>query len=202
PVSILKSFDVPPSAVLESGDLLRDKISNTVTSLLALLGIDADPLRSREHILLSTILSQSWQNGKGLDLASLIQQIQNPPVRHIGAFDVESFYPAKERFGLAMALNNLVAAPGFDAWLNGEPLDVDRILYTADGKPRVSIFSIAHLNDSERMFFVSLLLNETLSWMRAQSGTSSLRAVLYLDEIACYCPPVANPPSKQPLLTL
>jgi len=202
PVSILKSFDVPPSLVLESGDLLRDKVTNTVTSLLALLGVDADPLRSREHILLSTILSQSWQSGKGLDLASLIQQIQNPPVSHIGAFDLESFYPAKERFGLAMALNNLVAAPGFDAWLNGEPLDVDRILYTAAGKPRVSIFSIAHLNDSERMFFVSLLFNETLSWMRAQSGTSSLRAVVYMDEIAGYCPPVANPPSKQPLLTL
>ncbi|MBP2676855.1 MAG: uncharacterized protein H6Q84_3695, partial [Deltaproteobacteria bacterium] len=101
-----------------------------------------------------------------------------------------------------MKLNNLLAAPGFSAWLEGDPLDIDRMFFTPSGKPRVSIFSIAHLNDAERMFFVTLLLTQLLGWMRAQPGTSSLRALFYMDEIFGYFPPVANPPSKAPLLTL
>ena len=52
------------------------------------------------------------------------------------------------------------------------------------------------------MFFVSLLLNEVLGWMRAQPGTGSLRAIVYMDEIFGFFPPVAEPPSKKPLLTL
>ncbi|HEY9869983.1 MAG TPA: hypothetical protein V6D08_12530 [Candidatus Obscuribacterales bacterium] len=202
PVSILESFRVPSQAVLNSPELLGEKVSATVTSLLTLLGVDADPLRSREHILLSTILSRAWQGGQDLDVISLIHQIQSPPVAHIGAFDLEAFFPARDRFVLAMALNNLVAAPGFESWRQGEPLDIDRLLYAPDGRPRVSIFSIAHLSEAERMFFVALLLNEVLSWVRAQPGTTSLRALLYMDEIFGYCPPVANPPAKQPLLTL
>jgi len=137
-----------------------------------------------------------------LDLAALIQQIQTPPVTKIGVMDVDSFYPSKERFALALSLNNLLAAPGFNAWLEGEALDIDRILHAPDGKPRISIFSIAHLNDAERMFFVSLLLNQILGWTRMQSGTTSLRAIVYMDEIFGFFPPVANPPSKMPLLTL
>ena len=153
-------------------------------------------------MLLSAILEYSWKQGRDLDLAALIQQIQTPPVQRLGVMDVDSFFPAKERFALAMRINNLLASPGFGAWLEGEPLDIARFLHTPEGKPRVSIFSIAHLADSERMFFVSLLLNSVLSWMRAQPGTSSLRAILYMDEIFGYFPPVANPPSKMPLLTL
>jgi hypothetical protein len=167
-----------------------------------LLGIEADPVQSREHILLSTLLNSFWQQGQDLDLAGLIQAIQTPPVAKIGVFDLESFFSSKERFSLAMKLNNLLAAPGFSVWLEGEPLDIKRILYTDKGKPRVSIFSIAHLNDAERMFFVSLLLSQVLGWMRTQSGTTSLRSILYMDEIYGYLPPVANPPSKTPLLTL
>jgi hypothetical protein len=166
------------------------------------VGIEADPIQSREHILLSTILELTWRQGQDLDLAALIQQIQSPPVNTIGVLDLESFYPAKERFELVMALNNLLASPGFSAWLEGEALDVGQILYTPQGKPRVSIFSIAHLGDSERMFFVSLLLNQVLSWMRGQSGTTSLRALVYMDEVFGYLPPVGNPPSKLPLMTL
>jgi hypothetical protein len=170
--------------------------------LLGLMGKEADPIRSREHILISTILDSAWKQGRDLDLASLIQQIQTPPVTKIGVMDIESFYPSKERFGLALSLNNLLAAPGFSTWLEGEPLDINEILYAPDGKPRISIFSIAHLNDAERMFFVSLLLNQILGWTRMQSGTTSLRAIVYMDEIFGYFPPVANPPSKAPLLTL
>jgi hypothetical protein len=202
PVSIVKSFAVPDKAVMEDGELLRERVGSTATSLLGLLNIDADPIQSREHILLATILNWSWAQGQDLDLAALIGHIQNPPVSKIGVLDLESFYPGKDRFGLVMALNNMLAAPGFSAWMEGEPLDIQAMLYTPQGKPRVSIVSIAHLNDAERMFFVALLLNQVLGWMRAQSGTTSLRAILYMDEIFGYFPPTANPPSKQPLLTL
>ena len=202
PVSILRSFSAPGAAILEDPELLRERVNATATALLGLLGIQADPVQSREHILLATILSNAWKQGKDLDLGALIQAVQSPPVSRVGVLDLEAFYPAKERFALSMSLNNLLASPGFEAWLEGEPLDVASLLYTPQGKPRVSIFSIAHLGDTERMFFVSLLLNQTLSWMRMQSGTTSLRALLYMDEIFGYFPPVANPPSKQPLLTL
>ncbi len=202
PVSILKSFAAPPAAIVSDAELLGERIGTTATSLLGLMGIEADPIRSREHILISTILDSAWKQGRDLDLASLIQQIQAPPVTKIGVMDIESFYPSKERFGLALSLNNLLAAPGFSAWLEGESLDINSILYTPSGKPRISIFSIAHLSDAERMFFVSLLLNQILGWTRMQSGTTSLRAIVYMDEIFGYFPPVANPPSKAPLLTL
>jgi hypothetical protein len=202
PVSILSSFTVPPPAVLEDGDLLRERIASTATSLLALLGVDADPLRSREHILLTNLLHHAWTDGQDLDLGRLIQLVQEPPMKQIGVMDLEAFFPSKDRFTLAITLNNLLAAPGFSAWLRGEPLDIQRLLFTESGKPRHAIFSIAHLSDSERMFFVSLLLNQTLGWMRSQSGTTSLRALLYIDEIFGYMPPVKEPASKKPLLTL
>jgi len=202
PVSILKSFAAPAFEILDDGELFKERVTSTVTSLLGMLGIDADPLMSREHILLSTIVGQVWSQGQDLDLAALIALVQNPPVSKVGVLDIESFYPSKDRFALVMALNNLLASPGFSAWLEGAELDISKILYTPQGKPRVAIFSIAHLNDASRMFFVSLLLNQFLAWVRTQPGTTSLRALLYMDEIFGYFPPVSNPPSKQPLLTL
>ncbi len=202
PVSILKSFAAPAQEIIDDAELLRERVGTTATSLLGLLGIDADPIKSREHILISTIFNSVWSQSRDLDLAALIQQIQTPPVARIGVLDLEAFYPSKDRFALAMQLNNLLAAPGFSAWLEGEGLDLKSILHTPEGKPRIAIFSIAHLNDAERMFFVSLLLNQTLGWVRGQSGTTTLRAILYMDEIFGYFPPVANPPSKAPLLTL
>jgi hypothetical protein len=202
PISILKSFAAPPTEIREDAELLQERITTTVTSLLGLLGIEADPIRSREHILVSTILAASWQRGEDLDISRLIQLIQSPPVTRIGVLDVESFYPAKDRFELAMQLNNLLAAPGFGLWLEGDPLDVKGLLHSPSGKPKVSIFYIAHLNDAQRMFFVSLLLNQIVGWMRTQSGTTSLRSIVYIDEVFGYLPPVANPPSKTPLLTL
>lgn len=202
PISILKSFAAPAPSLLEDTEMLGDRISATVTSLLGLVGIDADPIRSREHILLSTIFNWAWQQAKDLDLAAIIQYVQSPPVSRIGVLDLESFYPTKDRFGLVMALNNMLAAPGFGVWMEGDALDIGQRLRSPAGKPQLAVFSIAHLNDAERMFFVSLLLNQVLGWVRAQSGTTSLRAILYMDEIFGYLPPVANPPSKKPLLTL
>ena len=201
-ISVLRAFAAPPPSVRADDELLADRVNSTVSGLLALVGIDANPLESREHILLATLLDRAWRGGENLDLAGIIQQIQNPPVTKLGAIDVESFFPSKDRFALAIRLNNLLSAPGFASWLEGEPLDIGGLLHSPTGKPRISIFSIAHLDESQRMFFVSLLLNETLAWMRTQSGTTSLRAILYMDEIFGYFPPVANPPSKKPLLTL
>jgi hypothetical protein len=202
PLSVVRSFAAPAAELLSDTAALRERISTVVSGLLALLDRDANPINSRDHVLLSTIFEDAWRTGTGLDMASLIAAIQKPSFDKVGAFDLETFYASKERLQLAMAVNNLLASPGFAAWLSGEPLDVQRLLFTAEGKPRISVISIAHLSDAERMFIVTLLLNEVIAWMRGQSGTSSLRAILYMDEIFGYFPPTANPPSKQPMLTL
>lgn len=200
PVSIVSSLAAPPPAMRE-GEALDERASATATSLLALAGADATP-RGREHTLLATILGGAWRDGRALDLPALIQQVQSPPFQKLGVLDVETFFPAAQRFELAMKLNAVIASPGFASWLEGEPLDPAILLHTSAGRPRAAIFSIAHLGDSERMFFVSLLLNQVVTWMRTQPGTTSLRAIVYMDEILGYFPPVENPPSKGPLLTL
>ncbi len=202
PVSVLSSLEVPDFEVLDDAEILGDRIESTVSSLLSLIGVDADPIQDPEHIVLSNIFSHCWRAGESITLESLIRHIQVPPFTKVGVMDLETVCPEKERQALAMRMNNLLASPGFAAWLEGEPLNPQRMLYTPEGKPRISIFSIAHLGDAERMFFVSLLLNQTLGWMRAQSGTTSLRALLYMDEIYGYLPPTANPPSKKPLMTM
>jgi hypothetical protein len=201
PVSVLSSFAAPPAGIRGDAELLTERAANTATSVLSLAGSNAEP-RSREHTLLATLLTTAWAAGQDLDLAAAIRQVQSPPFQRVGVLDLEAFYPERERFELALKLNGILAAPGFEQWFDGEPLEPASLLRTSDGTPRVSIFSIAHLADSERMFFVSLLLNQLLGWMRTQTGTSSLRAIVYMDEIAGYFPPVANPPSKGPLLTM
>jgi uncharacterized protein DUF87 len=199
PVNVLASFEAPASDDVEAR---AERAQTTASSLLSLLKLETDPLKSREYILLSSLISSEWEQGRVLDLPTLIERIQNPPFSKVGVLDLETFYPAKDRFALIMAINNLLAAPSFASWRQGDPLDAAKFLYTPEGKPRLAIFSIAHLSDEERMFFVSLLLNEVVSWTRGQSGTTSLRAVVYMDEIFGYLPPTANPPSKLPLLTL
>ncbi len=202
PVSVLSSLKAPKLDWKSNQETLQEQIAGTVSALLGLAGIDADPVRSREHILLSLIFEDGWKKGQDLDLATIIKSVQNPPVRQVGVFDVDTFYPPKDRFNLAMSLNGIVASPAFRSWLTGQPLDIPDLLHNADGKPRISIFYIAHLNDAERMFFVTLLLEQLLTWVRTLSGTTSLRAMLYFDEVFGFFPPTANPPSKKPLLTL
>ena len=202
PLTVLRSFAAPPPALIGQTEAYRERVGSAVSGLLALMGVSADSITGREHILLANVLDHSWRAGRDLDMAGFIHAVQSPPFDKVGVIDLETFYPAKERFALAMKLNNLIASPGFAAWMEGESLDVSSLLYTREGKPRVSILSIAHLSDSERMFFVTILLNELLAWVRTQPGTSSLRAVLYMDEIFGYFPPTANPPSKTPMLTL
>ena len=203
PVNILASLKAPPIPWESNRELLREKISGTVTALLGLVGLsDVDPVRSREHILLSNIFEYAWSQGKDLDLSELILQTQAPPFPKLGVFDVNIFFPEKDRFNLAMLLNNILAAPAFQSWIEGQPLDIPGLLNTADGQPRHCVFYIAHLSDAERMFFVSLLFSAVEAWMRSLAGTSTLRAVLYFDEIFGYMPPTANPASKQPMLRM
>jgi hypothetical protein len=202
PLAVLRSFSAPSETILADSDALGDKVMSAVSGLLALIGETSDPLNSRKHILLSRILHGAWAAGENLDLAGLIHAVQDPGFDRIGVMDLESFFSADDRFKFAAQLNNLVAAPGFEAWLQGEPLDIGSLLWTDAGKPRISIVSVAHLDEAERQFFLTMLLNEIVAWVRSQPGTSSLRALLYIDEVFGYLPPTAMPPTKPPLLTL
>jgi len=203
PVSILASLEAPQLEWETNREVLRERISSTVTALLGLVGMtDIDPVRSREHILLSNIFENSWKAGKDLNLGELIMQTQSPPFDKLGVFDVNAFFPEKDRFALAMLLNNILASPSFQSWIEGQPLDIPSLLYTPEGKPRHSVFYIAHLSDSERMFFVTLLYSAVETWMRTQTGSGTLRALVYFDEIFGYLPPTQNPPSKQPILRM
>ncbi|MDX1414540.1 MAG: DUF87 domain-containing protein [Candidatus Promineifilaceae bacterium] len=203
PISILASLAAPDIPWSGNEELLREQIAGTVTALLGLTGMtDIDPVQSREHILLSTIFENAWSQGKDLDLGELIMQTQSPPFEKLGFFDVNTFFPEKDRFKLAMNLNNIVASPGFQSWLEGEALDIENLMVDKDGRARHTVFYIAHLNDDERMFFVTLLFSAVETWMRTKRGTGSLRALVYFDEIFGYLPPIGNPPSKEPMLRM
>jgi len=203
PVSVLSSLAAPEIPWNENREVLREKIASTVTALLGLVGYeDIDPLRSREHILLANLFENAWSRGRDVELTELILQTQTPPFDKLGAFPVDTFFPAKDRMELAMVLNNILASPAFESWREGQSLDVGSMLYTSDGRPRHNIFYLAHLSDSERMFFVTLLLSAVETWMRTQKGARSVRAILYMDEIFGYLPPQRNPSSKQPLLRM
>ena len=202
PVSILSSLEVPPFEIMDDAELLGERVESTVSSLLSLVGVNADTIQSPEAALVAAIFQKAWADGQNITLESLIRHIQKPAFDKVGVIDLESFMPEKSRQPLALKFNNLLASPGFATWLDGPPLDIAKMMHTPAGKPRISIFSIAHLGDTERMFFVSLLLNQMLGWMRSQNGTTSLRAILYMDEIYGYLPPTANPPSKRPMMTI
>lgn len=202
-ISVLSTLQSPDLPWEGNREILREKIASTVTALLGLVGYnEIDPLRSREHILLSNIFENAWSKNHPLDLTELILQVQNPPFEKLGAFPVESFFPAKERTELALTLNNILASPAFQSWREGQPMHIPDLLYTPEGKPRHSVFYIAHLSEGERMFFVTLLLSAFETWMRTQPGSTSLRALLYFDELFGYLPPQRNPPSKTPLLRM
>ncbi|KAA3664298.1 MAG: DUF87 domain-containing protein [Chloroflexi bacterium] len=203
PISILATLEAPDIPWASNQEMLREKISGTVTALLGLIGLkDIDPVRSREHILLANIFEHAWSQGKDLDLGELIMQTQAPPFEKLGVFPINRFFPEKDRFELAMMLNNMLASPAFQAWIEGEPLNIQRLLYDENGRSRHTIFYIAHLNEAERMFFVTLLYSAVETWMRSQAGSTTLRALVYFDEIFGYLPPVGNPPSKEPMLRM
>lgn len=202
PLNLIGSLRAPALSWETEAETLRDEIEGTVTSLLALIGVAADPLSSREHVLLANLIENAWRAGRDLDLGTLIGEIQSPPLRKLGVFEIDAFFPPKERTELALKLNALVAAPTFAAWGEGAPLDPQSLLFTSDGKPRAAIVYLAHLSDAERMFVTTLVFSKLVTWMRGQSGTSDLRALAYMDEVAGYVPPTAAPPAKKPILTI
>jgi hypothetical protein len=201
-VNVLSSLEAPPTQILEDSDSFAAYIKTTVSSLLSLIGVEANPVESKEYILLAQLISTAWMEGDNLSLEDLIGRIISPSFKKIGVLPLEDFYPPSERFKFATKFNAIIASPTFKTWLEGESIDIQKMLYDENGKAKVAIFSISHLNDDERMFFVTLLLNKLIAWMRRQSGTSALKALLYMDEIFGFFPPVKNPPSKEPMLLL
>ncbi len=202
PLNVLGSLRAPALSWDTEAETLRDEIEGTVTSLLGLVGITADPLSSREHVLLSNLIENAWRAGRDLDLGALIGEIQTPPLRKLGVFEIDAFFPPKDRTELALKLNALIASPAFAAWGEGAALDPQALLFTPEGKPRAAIVYTAHLSDEERMFVTTLVFAKLVTWMRGQSGTSDLRALAYMDEVAGYVPPTAAPPAKKPILTI
>ena len=202
PMNIVGSLAAPDLDWDTEAETGRDEIEGFVSSLLVLAGIEADPISSREHILLSNIIEKAWRAGTDLDLAQLIAQVQDPPIRKLGVFEVDTFFPPKDRTALAMRLNGLVASPSFSAWMEGPPVDIQSLLFTSDGKPRAAVIYLQHLGEQERQFIVTLLLSKMVTWLRRQPGTSDLRALIYMDEVFGFAPPTAEPPSKKPILTI
>lgn len=199
PMDLVGSLSAPPGADEEAQ---ADEIDGLVSGLLSMVGIDADPLSSREHILLSNLVQRAWSTGEDLDLGQLVHQVQDPPIRKLGVLDLDSFYPAADRTALAMQLNGLLASPSFAAWSQGVPIDIGSMLSTEDGRAACSVIYLAHLSEEERQFVVTLVLSKLVTWMRSQSGTPDLRALVYMDEVFGYVPPSAAPPAKKPILTI
>ncbi|WP_172201018.1 ATP-binding protein [Campylobacter sp. RM16188] len=197
-VALLGDFACP---YMDNEEEFSEYVSSLASSILSLIGVDND-VNSKEHLLISNIFTHKFKENSDVTLEELIGFIATPPFAKIGVFDVEKFYSSSERMKLAIKINTLLASPDFKAWLNGERLDIGKMLFDKNGKARCNVFTISHLKDSERMFFVTLLLNEIIAWMRKTEGTSSLRAILYMDEIFGFFPPNGNPPSKTPMLTL
>jgi hypothetical protein len=202
PLNVIGSLGAPSLSWDTEEEALRDEIEATVTSLLALVGIRADPLSSREHVLLSNLIENAWRAGRDLDLGTLIGEIQSPPIRKLGVFEIDQFFPPADRTKLAFTLNSLVASPSFAAWGQGDPLDPQTMLFTADGKPRCAVVYLAHLSEEERQFVVTLVFSKLVTWMRGQEGTPDLRVLAYMDEVFGYVPPSASPPPKKPILTI
>ncbi len=200
PLNIIGDLDAPADGSDEES--MQDEIEGFVSALLGLVGIEADPLGSREHILLSNIIHWYWSRGKSLDLGALIGLVQQPPMRKLGVIELDSFFPPADRVKLAMKLNGLAASPAFNSWTEGQTLDIQRLLYGDDGSARAAIISLGHLSEEERQFVVTLLLSKMVTWMRAQPGTTDLRALIYMDEVFGYVPPIGAPPSKKPILTI
>jgi hypothetical protein len=199
-LNVLGSMKAPGLDWSAQAEIARDEISSLVSSLLVLAGIESDPVSGQEHILLANIIEHFWKKAEDLDLATLVGQIPKPPFRKLGVFEIDTFFPEKDRMELALKLNGLLASPSFASWLEGEPLDIEQLI--GGEQPRAAIIYMAHLSDEERQFLVTLLLGKTVTWIRSQSGTSELRALIYMDEVFGFAPPTREPPSKTPILTI
>jgi len=202
PLNVIGSLDPPSLDWDEDAETLRDEIQGFTSGLLGLIDVDADPIASREHILIANLIEHAWRNGRAIDMATLLGWLQRPPVRKLGVFEIDTFYPESERIELAMKLNGLMASPSFATWMEGESLDIPSLLWNEDGRPQGAILYIAHLSDEERQFVVTLVLSKLITWMRSQAGSGELRMLTYMDEVFGFVPPTAAPPAKKPILTL
>lgn len=199
PLNAMGRLSKPAS---DDAQVLQDEVDSTVAGLLSLIGVESDPLSGREHILMANLITRAWANDTPMDLPTLLGQIMDPPIRKLGVLELDSFFPPKDRTALVMKLNGLLASPSFAAWSEGEPLDMQSMLWDDNGDPRAAVVSLSHLDETERQFAITLVLSKLISWMRSQSGTGELRVLVYIDEVAGYAPPVSNPPTKGPILTL
>jgi len=201
PLNIVGNMKPPSLSWDSDAEAIRDEIQGIVSGLLALIDVDIDPISSREHILMSNLIEYAWTSNTSIDLPTLIGQVATPPIRKLGVFDIDTFFPEKDRMTLAMKLNGLLASPSFAAWMDGEDLDIGRLLWNGD-RPQASIIYLAHLSDAERQFIVTMILSKVITWMRSQPGSGELKALIYMDEVFGFVPPTAEPPAKRPILTI
>lgn len=199
PLNLIGSLAPPPGLDAES---IHDEVESLVQGLLGLVDITSDPMSGREHVLMANIIETAWANNETLDLPALLLRIQDPPMRKLGVIEIDAFFPKADRTALMMRLNGLLASPSFAAWGQGQPLDIASMLWATDGRARAAVVYLAHLSDSERQMVVTRVLSKMVGWMRGQAGSTTLRALVYMDEVYGFVPPTAEPPSKKPLLTL
>jgi Helicase HerA, central domain len=202
PLNVIGSLGPPDLDWQSEAEVLRDEIEGFTSGLLGLIGVEADPISSREHILIANLVEHAWREGRSLDMETLLESIRHPPLRKLGVFDVDEFFPEKDRTKLALQLNGLLASPSFAAWMSGAPLDMPWLLWDEDGTPQAAVIYLAHLTDQERQFVVALTLSRLITWMRGQPGSAELRVLTYMDEVFGFAPPTAQPPAKKPILTL
>lgn len=204
PLHVLSFLERPGTLWADDVETAREALSASISLLLRLLGRDPDPTRSRDHVVLSVLAERRFALGQPADVASLLQDVREPPVATMGALPMDEYLPKRDRLSLATALNTLLASPTFESWRVGEALDVREWLAPrADGRTPAVIVSVAHLDDDERALVLGIVLDQLLAWVRTQSGTHHLRALLVFDEVYGFIPPhPANPPTKRPLVTL
>jgi hypothetical protein len=203
PLHVLSALETPSALWQEDEETARDALSASVSLLLRLVDRDADPAKSRDHVMLSHLAERRLSAGQPASLTALLADLIEPPIATVGAMAVDDFLSPKERKELAQQLNALVASPTFSAWMKGASLDVGAWLTPKNGKTPAVIVSVAHLDDQERALVLGLLFDQILAWVRSLPGTSDLRALVVFDEVFGFLPPhPANPPTKRPILAL
>ena len=117
PLNVLGSLQAPQT---DDQEVIADEIDGYVTSLLSVVGIDADPLSSREHILASNIIAAAWAAGENIDLPTLLARCSNP---HAQARRVRNrrVLRAEGPTGVRHETQRRARRPGFASWITGQP---------------------------------------------------------------------------------
>ncbi|MDB4984914.1 MAG: putative ATP-binding protein, partial [Myxococcaceae bacterium] len=144
PLHVLSALERQSERWSQDPESARAALSAAVSLLLRLLGRDADPARSKEHVLLSVLAEARLSAGESADLSALLLDVVQPPITHVGALELDAFLPKSERRALAAGLNTLLASPTFASWRQGATLDVASWLTPRDGKTPAVVVSVAH----------------------------------------------------------